>query len=69
VSLRYRPVDGSETIAVDDEARQRGFTLAELTGLATAAGSSMEAALGGFDEALPIDSPQAARMILSLRRA
>jgi SAM-dependent methyltransferase len=66
VSLVYRPFDGSSPFSVEDQARQRGFTRAEVVTLAQRSGFTVEATLGGFDENIELDSPRATRMIVVL---
>jgi SAM-dependent methyltransferase len=66
VSLEYRPFDGSPPISVKEQARQRGFTHGQIIAFAEQSGLVVEAALGGFDEALALASPNATRMILML---
>lgn len=67
VSVVYRPVDGSAPICVNERARQRGFTFPEVVAFAERSGFVVEAALGGFDEALALESPKATRMIVMLK--
>jgi len=66
VKLLYRPFDGSAPSSAEDNALQRGFTHAQICGLADRSGFTVEATLGGFDESVSLDSPAASRMIVVL---
>lgn len=67
VRLHYRPFDGSAPFSTADKALQRGFTHAEIADLAARSGFAVEATLGGFDENVGLDSPNATRMMLVLK--
>jgi SAM-dependent methyltransferase len=69
VSLRYRPFDGSPALTVRDAARQRGFTLAQISELAERSGFVVQEVLGGFVEGMTLDDPKASHMIVLLRRS
>jgi SAM-dependent methyltransferase len=67
VTLCYRPDDGGAGILVEDEARQRGFTLAEITSLARRSDLAVEVTLGGFNDSLALENPEATRMVVVLQ--
>lgn len=68
-TLLYQPFDGGPPVRVEDDARQRGFTFQEVARFAEQSGFAIEAALGAFDEGVPLEDPRANRMLLVLRRA